>query len=142
MTVRLTVKPRRKGTTATVRTVATAADGTFAYGFQAVENSLVDAVAEGVNAQTQTVTVQSTVAIKLRRLRSGKTVVSGKVGPRIPGRVLLLRSNAFAATATTTVAKGRFAFKARRLARGRYQVVFIPSGARAERSTSTSGVVR
>ena len=78
----------------------------------------------------------------MRRLRGAKTVVSGKVGPRVPGRVLLLRTNAFAATATSIVIKGRFRFKARRLARGRYQVVFIPSGARAERSTSKSGVVR
>lgn len=140
--VQLTAKPRRKGTTPTVRTVATRADGTFAYDFRAVESSLVDAVAEGINAQTQTVTVQSTISMKLRRLRSGKTVVSGKVGPPIPGRVLLLRSNAFAATAITTAAKGRFQFKARRLPRGRYEVVFIPSGARAERSTSKSGVVR
>ncbi len=140
--VRLALKPRRKNTTAVVRTVATAPDGSFAYDFQTVETSLLQAVAEGVNAQTQTVTVRSTVAIKLRRVRGGKTVVSGKVGPRIPGRVLLLRANAFAATATTTVSKGRFQFKARRLTRGRYQVVFIPSGARAERSTSKSGVVR
>ncbi len=140
--VRLTLKPRRKNTAAVVRTVATRADGTYAYDFQAVETSLVDAVAEGVNAQTQTVTVRSTVTIKLRRLRGGKTVVSGEVAPRIPGRVLLLRSNAVAATASTSVAKGRFQFKARRLSRGRYQVVFIPSGARAERSTSKTGVVR
>ena len=142
VTVRLTLKPRRKNTPAVVRTVATQVDGTYAYDFQAVETSLVNAVAEGINAQTKTVAVQSTVSMKLRRLRSGKTVVSGKVGPRIPGRVLLLRANAFASTATTTAAKGRFTFKARRLSRGRYQVVFIPSGARAERSTSKSGVVR
>jgi hypothetical protein len=140
--VRLTVSPRRKGTTAVVRTVATGAGGAFAYDFQAVENSLVNAVAEGVNAQTQTVTVQSTVSLELRRLASGKTVVRGKVGPRIPGRVLLLRANAVVPTATSTVAKGRFRFQARRLSRGRYEVVFIPSGARAERSTSKSGVVR
>ncbi len=140
--VRLTLKPRRKNTAAVVRTVATRADGAYAFDFQAVETSLVNAVAEGVNAQTRTVTVQSTVAIKLRRLRSGKTVVRGKVGPRIPGRVLLLRANAVAPTATTTVNKGRFQFKARRLSRGRYQAVFIPSGARAERSTSKSGVIR
>ncbi len=140
--VRLTLRTRRKGPAAVVRTVATLADGTFAYDLQAVETSLVDATAEGINAQTKTVTVQSTVTVALRRLRSGKTVVSGKVAPRIPGRVQLLRSNAFAPTASTTVIKGRFAFKARRLTRGRYQVVFIPSGARAERSTSKSGVVR
>lgn len=140
--VRLTVKPRRKGTAALVRVTATRADGTFAYAFRAVETSLVDAVVEGVNAQTRTVTVRSTVAMKLRRLRDGTTRVSGTVAPRIPGRVQLLRTNAFAPTATTTAVKGRFTFKARRLARGRYEVVFIPSGSRAERSTSKSGAVR
>lgn len=140
--VRLTLKPRRKGTSAVVRTVATQADGAFAYDFQAVEHSYLDAVAEGVNAQTQSVSVRSTVSIVLRRLRGGKTRASGTVAPRIPGRVLLLRTNAVAPTATTTATNGRFAFKARRLPRGRYQAVFIPSGARAERSTSTSGVVR
>jgi hypothetical protein len=140
--VRLTVRTRRKGPAPVVRSVATRADGTFAYDLRAVETSLVDAVAEGTNAQTKTVTVQSTVTLKLRRLRGGKTVVSGKVAPRIPGRVQLLRTNAVTPTATTAASKGRFEFKARRLRRGRYQVVFIPSGARAERSTSTSGAVR
>ena len=53
--VRLTLKPRRKSTAAIVRTRRTRADGTYAYDFQAVETSLVDAVAEGVNAQTRTV---------------------------------------------------------------------------------------
>jgi hypothetical protein len=100
------------------------------------------AVAELINAQTRTVLVQSTVRMTLRRLANGTTVASGRVAPSLPGRVVLLRSNATTPSASTAVRRGRFRFGARRLARGRYQAVFIPSGGRAERSTSSSGRVR
>jgi hypothetical protein len=78
----------------------------------------------------------------LRRLANGKTVASGRVTPSLPGRVLLLRANATVPSASTVARRGLFRFPARRLARGRYQAVFIPSGNRAERSTSRSGAVR
>jgi hypothetical protein len=82
--------------------------------------------------------VQSTVGLTLRRLANGRTVASGRVTPSLPGRVLLLRSNATIPSASTAVRRGRFRLAARRLARGRYQAVFIPSGGRAERSTSST----
>jgi hypothetical protein len=88
------------------------------------------------------VTVQSAIRMTVRRLKSGKTVVSGLVRPRLPGRVLLLRTNAATPSATTRARNGHFRFTARRFARGRYEAVFIPSGNRAERSTSASGAIR
>jgi hypothetical protein len=68
--------------------------------------------------------------------------VSGLVSPRLPGRVLLLRTNAATPSATTRAGHGHFRFTARRFLRGRYEAVFIPYGDRAERSTSASGVIR
>jgi hypothetical protein len=106
------------------------------------ESSTISAVGEGINAQTRIVTVHSTIRMTVRRLRSGKTVVSGLVKPRLPGRVLLLRTNAATPSATTTAGHGHFRFTARRFQRGRYEAVFIPYGNRAERSTSASGVIR
>jgi len=140
--VRMTAKARHSRRAAVAQSVKTLTDGSFAASIPLSESSTISAVAAGVNAQTRTITVQSTVRLTLRRLRGGETVVGGLVSPRLPGRVLLLRTNAVAPSATATVRNGRFRFRARRLARGRYQAVFIPSGNRAERSTSRSGVVR
>jgi hypothetical protein len=58
--------------------------------------------------------------------------------------VLLLRPNSPAVVARATVAHGRFAFRstARRRLRGAYQVVYVPSGERAERSTSNTARIR
>ena len=86
--------------------------------------------------------MRSTVRLTLRRVRGGKTRVSGVVSPRLPGRVLLLRTNAVVPSATVSARSGRFKLAPRRLVRGRYQAVFIPAGNRAERSTSKLGVVR
>jgi hypothetical protein len=125
-----------------VRWATTAADGSFKVSVPVSESSTMTAVAERINAQTLTVVVQSKVRLTLRRLAGGKTVASGLVTPRLPGRVLLLRTNAAIASARTVTRNGHFRFRARRLLRGRYEAVFIPSGARAERSTSRSGAVR
>ncbi|MDP2711993.1 MAG: hypothetical protein Q8O56_12310, partial [Solirubrobacteraceae bacterium] len=140
--VRLTAKPRFSRRAATARTVTTLTDGSFAASLAPSESSVVSAVAEGINAQSRTVTVRSTVRLTLRRVRGGRTAISGRVSPRLPGRVLLLRTNAVVPSATAQVRLGGFRIAARRLVRGRYQAVFIPSGKRAERSTSRSGVVR
>ncbi|MDX6410414.1 MAG: hypothetical protein QOE13_3485, partial [Gaiellaceae bacterium] len=125
-----------------VRSVTTRPDGTFAVWIPLSESSMVTARAEGINAQTRTITVRSTVRMRLRRLAGGRTVVSGRLRPRLPGRVLLLRVDAAVPSATTMARRGRFRFPARRLARGRYQAVYIPARNRAERSTSASGVIR
>jgi hypothetical protein len=62
------------------------------------------------------------------------------VRPALPGRVLLLRRGAVKPTTTVKPRDGRFRV---RIARpGRYQAVSIPSGKRAERSTSNTGVIR
>lgn len=140
--VGVTAKARGSSKTSFARSVTTLADGSFAVSIPLVESSIVSAIAEGINAQTRVIAVQSKVRMTLRRLAGGKTVASGRVSPRLPGRVLLLRTNAAVPSATTTARRGSFRFTARRLVRGRYQAVFIPSGNRAERSTSASGVVR
>lgn len=125
-----------------VRRVVTRADGTFAVSLPVSETTRLRAVAEGIGSQTRTLTVASTVRIKVRRLRGGGAIVTGRVRPALPGRVLWLRSNAARPTATTRPRKGRFRLRLRRPRPGRYQAVFIPSGARAERSTSNTGVIR
>jgi hypothetical protein len=140
--VQITTKARGSSKAAIVRSVTTLADGSFSALVPVSESSTMTAVAEQINAQTLTVVVHSTVRMTLRRLANGRTVASGRVTPGLPGRVLLLRSNAAVPSASTAARRGLFRFAARRLARGRYQAVFIPSGKRAERSTSSSGVVR
>jgi hypothetical protein len=84
----------------------------------------------------------SKTRITVRRLRKGGTLVRGRVNPALPGRVLLLRTNAVRPSARTSARNGRFKFRFNDLRPGRYQAVFIPSKGRAERSTSTRGVVR
>ncbi|MGI9097757.1 MAG: hypothetical protein ACR2H2_04560 [Solirubrobacteraceae bacterium] len=142
VTVLVTAKARRCTKAPFVRSVKTLPNGSFAISIPLAESSTVTAAAEGINAQTRTITVRSKVRMTLRRMASGKTVATGWVSPRLPGRVLLLRTNAAVPSATTRVRRGGFRFAARRLIRGRYQAVFIPSGNRAERSTSASGAVR
>jgi hypothetical protein len=140
--VQITTKARGSAKAAILRSVTTLPDGSFSASIPVSESSTMTAVAELINAQTRTVVVQSTVRMTLRRLANGGTVASGRVTPGLPGRVLLLRANAAIPSATTAARGGQFRFAARRLARGRYQAVYIPSGKRAERSTSSSGVVR
>jgi hypothetical protein len=130
------------GRTPVVRRATTAADGTFSVSASVSETSTVRAVAEGLGSQTLTVKMQSRVRIKIRRLKSGTVVVSGTTSPKLSGRVLLLRTNAVKATARTTARNGRFQLRLKSPKRGRYEVVFIPSGDRAERSTSNTGVIR
>ena len=50
--------------------------------------------------------MRSTVRLRLRRLRDGRTRVSGTVNPRLPGRVLLLRTDAIKASAKTRASQG------------------------------------
>jgi hypothetical protein len=140
--VQITTKARGSSKAPIVRSVTTLADGSFSASVPVSESSTMTAIAELINAQTRTVLVRSTVRLTLRRLANGRTVATGRVTPSLPGRVLLLRSNATIPSASTAVRRGRFRFAARRLARGGYQAVFIPSGGRAERSTSRTGPVR
>ncbi len=140
--VRITAKPRHSRRAAVVRSVKTLSDGSFVASMPLSESSTITALADGINAQTRSVTVRSTVRLTLRRLADGRTSGRGVVSPRLPGRVLLLRTNAVVPSAAAVVRNGRFRFPTKRRASGRYQAVFIPSGGRAERSTSRTGVVR
>jgi hypothetical protein len=140
--VRVIVKASRSAKAPVERFAKTLADGSFAVLIPVSESSTVNAVGDGINAQTLVITVHSTVRMTVRRLRGGKTVVSGLVRPLLPGRVLLLRTNAAVPSATARARHGHYRFPARHLIRGRYQAVFIPSGNRAERSTSATGVIR
>jgi hypothetical protein len=140
------VLPARAGVTvavtatargAQVRRVGTQGDGTFSLLMPISETTRLRAVAEGIGSQTQTVAVRSKVRIRVRG-----AVIRGSVRPRLPGRVLLLRAGAVEPTARTRARGGRFRIRLAHPRPGRYQVVFIPSDRRAERSTSNTGVIR
>lgn len=130
----------RAGTT--VRSTATGPDGAFALRVAVGETSRLRASAGGLDSQTVTVTVRSIVRVRVRPARTGGVLVTGTVSPKLPGRVLWLRDGAASPSAVTTARGGSFRLRLTRPAPGRYQAVFIPSGARAERSTSNTGVIR
>jgi hypothetical protein len=136
------VEVTASGRRSVVRRLTTAADGTFAASMRISETTRLRAVAEGIGSQTRTLRVFSKVRIKVRRLSGGGAMVTGTVRPKLPGRVLWLRTTAAKPSATTRARNGRFQLRLRRPRRGRYQAVYIPSGDRAERSTSNTGVIR
>jgi hypothetical protein len=136
--VDLTVSARRK----VVKRLATGADGTFSTFVRLSQTSRLRATAGGLRSQTRTVKMFSKTRITVQRMRDGGVLVRGRVSPRLPGRVLLLRATAVRPSARTTARKGRFRFRLKNPRRGRYQAVFIPSKGRAERSTSNKGVIR
>jgi hypothetical protein len=137
--VKLTAQTIRSST----RNLTTAADGTFSVRLRISEKTRLRAEAGGIGSQTLTVAVKSKVRIKARRLKDGDVRIAGRVWPALPGRALLLRSSDVAPRARTRPKKsGRFAFRFEHLPRGRYEVVFVPSRGRAQRSTSNRGVVR
>jgi hypothetical protein len=135
--VEVTAKARKS----VVRKLVTGSDGAFSASIRVSENTQLRALAGGIGSQTHTVTVKSRVRIKVRR-RGGRVVVRGTVRPKLPGRVLLLRTTSALPAARTKARNGRFTFRFKRLRRGRYQAVFIPSKGRAERATSNKGAVR
>lgn len=128
-----------------VRTTRTTTRATGAWSVRVpiTETSTVKALVEGVGSQTATIRVRSTVRITtvVRRSR-GRVVLTGRVSPRLPGRVLVLRTDAVRPTATVRPSRGRFVARLTSPKRGRYQAVFIPTGERAERSTSNTKSIR
>jgi len=128
------VVTRSPGTTLTL---TSAADGTFGARVAIGETSRLRASAAGISSRELTVTMYAKVRIKVKGRR-----VTGTVDPKLPGRVLLLRGNAVTPSARTTAHDGRFRLTLEHPRRGRYQAVFIPSGKRAERATSNTGVIR
>jgi hypothetical protein len=130
-----------RGRSRTVSTT-TRATGAWAVRVPVSETSTVKATVEGVGSQTATVTVRSTARITGVVRRGRRVVVSGRVSPRLPGRVLLLRTDAVRPTKTVRARSGRFTVALTSPKRGRYQVVFVPTGERAERSTSNTKSIR
>jgi hypothetical protein len=122
--------------------LTTRADGAFSTSLRLTQTSSLRAMAGGLRSEVRTITVFSKTRIIVRRLRGGGVLVRGRVNPALPGRVLLLRTDAVRPSARTSARKGRFRFRFNRLRPGRYQAVFIPSKGRAERSTSNKGAVR
>lgn len=137
------VLTRTAGKQATPTNLTTAADGTFSTRVAIGETSDLRAVSLNVGSPELTVTARSTVRIKVRNRKDGSAVVTGTVDPKLPGRIQWLRTNAIKPAARTrTRSNGTFTLRLKKPKRGRYQVVFIPSGERAERSTSNTGVIR
>jgi hypothetical protein len=125
-------------------TVTTEDDGSFALFLRVGQITRVRALAEGIHSTTLTIDVRSRTRLRVRHTKRGVAYLSGTVAPKLPGRALLLRPNSPATLATRAVSHGRFTFRpTRRLRlRGAYQVVFVPSRGRAERSTSNTARVR
>ncbi len=149
VTVTGRVLPARDGVSVTLTRSAgktlmltSAAGGAFSARVPIAETTRVRASAAGIASRELTVTAFSKVRIRLARRHHGSAVVTGTVDPKLPGRVLWLRSNAVTPSARTTARNGKFRLTLKHPRRGRYQVVFIPSGKRAERSTSNTGVIR
>ncbi len=126
----------------TTRRLTTTADGSFSARIAIGETTRLRAVAEGLSSQTLTTTVRSVVTMTVRGLRGGGSLITGRVRPNLPGRVLLLRTTSPVPTKRVTPRKGAFRMRLRHPRPGRYQVVFVPTGDRAERSTSKTGVIR
>jgi hypothetical protein len=137
--VELTATARRRTVT---RHAVTQADGTFSRVLRIGETTRVRAVAETIGSQTRTLRVVPRVRIRIRERAGEDVAVKGRIRPALPGRVLLLRRGAVDPTATARTRGGRFTLRLRAPRAGRYQVVFVPSGERAERSTSNTGVIR
>jgi hypothetical protein len=124
--------------------VTSAAAGAFSLKIPVNETSKLSAVAEGISSQTRTITVHSTVKISVKKLKSGARRISGRVSPNLPGQLLLLRTTAFkAAQKTSKIRSGKFTFTLKASAKpGRFLVVYVPKGKRAERSNSNIVRVR
>ena len=138
----VTVTITRRARVTVVTRLTTAADGSFRARIPVGETTRLRAQAGGLGSQELQVLVRSTARITVRRLRSGATVVRGVTAPGLPGRVLLLRTDSATPSARADARGGRFSFHLPHAVPGRYQAVYIPSGGRAERSTSNTGVIR
>jgi hypothetical protein len=145
ITVTGRVTPARGGVTVTLgkQSTTTAADGSYSLKVTIGETTRLRATAEGIGSDELTVTAKAKVKIKVKRRKDGSAVVTGTVDPKLPGRVLWLRTTAVKPSARTkTTTRGTFRLVLKHPKKGRYQAVFIPSGERAERATSNTGVIR
>jgi hypothetical protein len=149
VTVSGRVLPARGGVAVTLTrsagktlTLTSGAAGAFSARVPIGETTRLRASAAGIASRELTLTVYSKVRIKVKRRHDGSALVTGTVDPKLPGRVLWLRANAVTPSARTSARDGTFRLTLGHPRRGRYQAVFIPSGKRAERSTSNTGVIR
>jgi len=133
---------KRTAKTTGTSSTTSAADGSFKLRIVVGETTRLRATADGVRSGEVTVTARSKVKIKVRNRADGSAIVTGTVDPKLPGRVLWLRTNAINASAKTTARGGKFTLRLKHPRPGRYQAIFIPTGGRAERSTSNTGVIR
>jgi hypothetical protein len=117
--------------------LSSAGDGSFSARVPIGETTRLRASAAGIFSRELTLTMYAKVRIKVKGRR-----VTGTTDPPLPGRVLWLRANAVTPSARTTARNGRFRLVLEHPRRGRYQAVFVPTGKRAERATSNSGVIR
>jgi hypothetical protein len=132
-----------KGRRTTTARVTSKPDGSFAVTGPVNEKLTVRATAGGIGSTTLSLAVQSTVKISISRTKNGGAKVSGQVKPILPGKVQLFRGSDFRSTAkTTTDSKGRFTITLKSPNPGKYQALFVPSGGRAERSNSNTGVIK
>jgi hypothetical protein len=120
--------------------ITTDPDGGFALAVQVTESTRLRATAGAISSGTRTVDVHSRTTVRVRHAKSGTVTLTGTVTPALPGRALLLAVGSPATTASRAVTKGRFTFRFARghVPRGRFQVVYVPTADRAERSTSRS----
>ena len=100
------------------------------------------AVAEGLGSQTLTVQMFSKVRVKLRTLKSGTVVVSGTTSPKLGRPHPVAAQQRRPGQRAHHRAQRPLPLRLKQPRPGRYQAVFIPSGDRAERSTSNTGVIR
>jgi len=123
--------------------VSTEADGSFALVASVKETTRVQALAEGIHSDTLTIDVRSRTRMRVRHGARGP-YLTGTVVPKLPGRALLLRPDSPVVIASRPVSGGRFSFRSskRRRLHGAYQVVYVPSRERAERSTSNTAHIR
>lgn len=138
VTVTLTVDTRTRRT----RTLTTGPLGGFRTSIAIGEKTSLSATAEGIRSATRTVDVASVTTIRFVRLSSTTWRLDGTVRPSLPGQVMLLRTNAYLPTRTTTASRGRFTITLVRPVKGTYEAVFIPVGTTASRSTSNRGAIR
>jgi hypothetical protein len=134
------VSIKRTAHRATTTRVRTEADGSFALIRSVKERTRVQALAEGIHSDTLTIEMRSRTRLRVRHSRSGAAYLGGRVRPALPGRVLLLRPGSPGVVARRSVSHGAFRFrpKPHRRLRGAYQVVYVPSHGRADRSTSNT----
>ncbi|MDO9357316.1 MAG: hypothetical protein Q7T55_26700 [Solirubrobacteraceae bacterium] len=153
--IRGAVSPARGGVTVTITrttrgggapkvfTATSATDGTYVLPVTISERATWRAIAGGLGSQTATTEVKAKVSVRVARTKAGGVVARGTVSPALPGRVLWLRSDAVVASATARpTTRGTFVLRVAHPRPGRYQALFIPSGARAERALSRSESIR